>query len=472
MPDWKPVTPPSSSSLPSRGPLRTLPAAAFPHVASACTHVEHVPARQAGQATRWPAGFAGDAWLRAGRTAASRACGRTRPRPPSWPIDGRNVIIATGTASGKSLAYLLPALSAVLDGGTVLYLSPTKALAADQLRVAARARPRPSSARPSSTATPPFEERDWVRQHANYVLTNPDMLHRALLPRHARWSAFFRRLRMVVVDECHGYRGVFGSHVAQVLRRLRRVCARYGSAPGLPARLGHGQRARGLRAAADRPWTAEVTDGRLAAGRDHLRPVGAAADRVCAARAAPRSAAPPPRRRRPARRPGRRGRPDPRLHPLPARRRGRRARRPGAAPGPRVDVGAPADLPDKVAAYRAGYLPEDRRGLERALRSGDLLGLATTTALELGVDVSGPGRRADRGLARHPGVALAAGGPGRARRAGRARGADRPGRPAGHLPGPPPGGAVRPARSRRPCSTRTTRTCSARTCARPPPSSR
>ncbi|MFI6293840.1 DEAD/DEAH box helicase [Nonomuraea sp. NPDC050790] len=140
------------------------------------------------------------------------------------------MIISTGTASGKSLAYLTPALAACLDGGTVLYLTPTKALAADQLRSVRELRI--SAVRPATfDGDTPFEERTWVRQHANYVLTNPDMLHRSILPRHAQWSAFFRRVRMIVVDECHGYRGVFGSHVAQILRRLRRVCRRYGSAP-------------------------------------------------------------------------------------------------------------------------------------------------------------------------------------------------------------------------------------------------
>ncbi|WP_312896189.1 DEAD/DEAH box helicase [Nonomuraea endophytica] len=140
------------------------------------------------------------------------------------------MIISTGTASGKSLAYLTPAIAACLNGGTVLYLTPTKALAADQLRSVRELRI--SAVRPATfDGDTPFEERTWVRQHANYVLTNPDMLHRGILPRHAQWSAFFRRLRMIVVDECHGYRGVFGSHVAQILRRLRRVCGRYGSAP-------------------------------------------------------------------------------------------------------------------------------------------------------------------------------------------------------------------------------------------------
>ncbi|WP_231619022.1 DEAD/DEAH box helicase, partial [Nonomuraea sp. SBT364] len=140
------------------------------------------------------------------------------------------MIISTGTASGKSLAYLTPAVSSCLDGGTVLYLTPTKALAADQLRGIRDLRITQVRAACFDGDTP-FEERTWVRKHANYVLTNPDMLHRSILPRHAQWSAFFRRLRLVVVDECHGYRGVFGSHVAQILRRLRRVAARYGSSP-------------------------------------------------------------------------------------------------------------------------------------------------------------------------------------------------------------------------------------------------
>ncbi|GGO13635.1 hypothetical protein GCM10010116_27510 [Microbispora rosea subsp. aerata] len=140
------------------------------------------------------------------------------------------MIIATGTASGKSLAYLVPAVTEIFSGGTVLYLTPTKALAADQLRSLRKLRLTQVRAATYDGDTPP-EERRWVRQNANYVLTNPDMLHRSILPRHSSWSSFWRRLRLVVVDECHGYRGVFGSHVAQILRRLRRVSARYGSSP-------------------------------------------------------------------------------------------------------------------------------------------------------------------------------------------------------------------------------------------------
>ena len=140
--------------------------------------------------------------------------------------------MSTGTASGKSLAYQLPALSALLadERATALYLAPTKALATDQLR-AVRALNLVAVRAATYDGDTPREEREWVRRHGRLVLTNPDMLHRGILPRHGDWAPFLRGLRYVVVDECHSYRGVFGSHVAQVLRRLRRVCARYGSSP-------------------------------------------------------------------------------------------------------------------------------------------------------------------------------------------------------------------------------------------------
>jgi DEAD/DEAH box helicase domain-containing protein len=145
---------------------------------------------------------------------------------------GSSVVVATGTASGKSLAYQLPGLAALAGDprARVLYLSPTKALAGDQL-TALDELGLPFLRAATFDGDTPLDERDWVRAHANWVLTNPDMLHRGVLPAHGRWASFLRRLRFVVVDECHTYRGVFGSHVAQVLRRLRRVCAAYGSSP-------------------------------------------------------------------------------------------------------------------------------------------------------------------------------------------------------------------------------------------------
>jgi DEAD/DEAH box helicase domain-containing protein len=155
---------------------------------------------------------------------------------------GRHVVVSTGTSSGKSLAYLLPGLStlAAVDAPTrgrdrtptVLYIAPTKALAHDQLAtlcdVGAGTRGLRATAVDGDT---PRSERDWARDHATWVVTNPDMLHRSVLPAHARWARLLGGLTYVVVDECHHYRGVFGSHVAQVLRRLRRLAAHYGAEP-------------------------------------------------------------------------------------------------------------------------------------------------------------------------------------------------------------------------------------------------
>jgi len=200
------------------------------------THLELRPAREA-QPAPWPA------WTRPELIDAYLARGvvslwghQADAAELAW--SGRHVVVATGTASGKSLAYLLPTLSTIASsverpgarGDTVLYLSPTKALAQDQLgSMAGLAVPgvRPTTYDGDSTQ----EERDFARNHANYLLTNPDMLHRSLLPGHERWRAFLSQLHYVVVDECHHYRGVFGAHVAQVLRRLRRICAAYGARP-------------------------------------------------------------------------------------------------------------------------------------------------------------------------------------------------------------------------------------------------
>src|SRR5206468_11239136 len=114
---------------------------------------------------------------------------------------------------------------------TALYLSPTKALGADQLRSVLGLELDGVRAA-SYDGDTPMAERDWVRAHARWVFTNPDMLHRGVLPQHGRWAQFFRRLSYVVIDECHAYRGLFGSHVALLLRRLRRAPRRYGAHPG------------------------------------------------------------------------------------------------------------------------------------------------------------------------------------------------------------------------------------------------
>lgn len=145
---------------------------------------------------------------------------------------GRSVALSTGTASGKSLCYQVPIVESALEARreTALLLFPTKALAHDQLR-SLRSWLVPGLRAVTYDGDTPPEERAWARRHANVVLTNPDMLHVGILPFHDRWATFLMRLRYVVVDELHTLRGIFGSHVAYLLRRLRRVCRRYGSDP-------------------------------------------------------------------------------------------------------------------------------------------------------------------------------------------------------------------------------------------------
>jgi DEAD/DEAH box helicase domain-containing protein len=298
---------------------------------------------------------------------------------------GESVVVATGTASGKSLCYQLPALTALAgdDRARVLYVSPTKALAGDQLR-GLHALTAPFLRAATYDGDTPIEERDWVRAYANWVLTNPDMLHRSLLPGHARWASFLRRLRLVVIDECHTYRGVFGSHVAQVLRRLRRVCAVYGSTPSFVLA------------------SATVADPARSASRLLGLPVRAVVED-----AAPRGAAtfalwePPLTALR-----GEHGAPVRRAAGAEAGRlladlvvegartiafvRSRRGAELTALGAQRHLADAGLDqLVSRVAAYRAGLLAEERRALEEALSSGRLLGVAATNALELGVDIAG-----------------------------------------------------------------------------------
>ena len=152
-------------------------------------------------------------------------------------VSGSHVAIATGTASGKSLAYTMPIVAAVMnDEGSALsdpcalYLAPTKALANDQAR-AWRDLALPGIREAVVDGDSNADERAWARRHANVVLTNPDMLHYSLLPGHERWSRLLRNLRYIVVDEAHAYRGVFGAHVSLVLRRLRRLAEHHRSSP-------------------------------------------------------------------------------------------------------------------------------------------------------------------------------------------------------------------------------------------------
>ena len=349
---------------------------------SPVTYVQDVPARP-GRPTDWPD------WAPDLLVDRFRARGITRPwehqaAAAELATAGRSVVVATGTASGKSLAYQLPVLSALLaeEKATALYLAPTKALAADQLR-SLRALVLPSVRAASFDGDTAGPERDWVRAHSRFVLTNPDMLHRGILPSQSRWAAFLRRLRFVVVDECHTYRGVFGSHVAHVLRRLRRICASYGAYPtfilasatvatpavsasrltGLDvAEVTDDASPRGSTAFA--LWEPPLTGGQGEHGAPVRRAAGAEAARLLAdlvvedARAL-------------------------------AFVRSRRGAEVLAVSARRQLADVAPELAHRVAAYRAGYMPEERRALEAALADGTLLGVAATNALELGVDIAG-----------------------------------------------------------------------------------
>ena len=297
---------------------------------------------------------------------------------------GRNVIIATSAASGKSAGYLAAALSEILDGGTVLYVAPTKALAADQFE-AVRSLAIPGVRATCYDGDSTAADRAWARAHANYVLTNPDMLHSVLLPGHARWRGFFRRLRVVIIDECHGYRGVFGSHVAQVLRRLLRVAAHH-AAPG---------------AAAPVFVLASATIAEPAACASLLTGLDIVAVTEDGSPRAPITFAlwePPLLHTRSAQRARRAATSEAadlltalvRAEvPALAFIRSRRAAETVAIAVRNAAELASAELSDTVAAYRSGYLPDDRRDLEAGLRDGRIIGMAATTALELGVNIPG-----------------------------------------------------------------------------------
>jgi DEAD/DEAH box helicase domain-containing protein len=349
-------------------------------------HVEHIAART-GQRAPWPD------WVPDGLTGRLAGIGVSAPwahqaLAADLAHSGKNVIISTPAASGKSLGYLLPALTAVLKGGTALYIAPTRALAADQLR-AIRELGIDGLRAAVLDGDTPAAQRDWARSHAAYLLTTPDMLHHQMLPRHARWNGFFRRLEYVIVDECHGYRGVFGSNVAHVLRRLRRVAAHHRGAarPADPVFLlasatisepaacallltGRGAEEVTESTAPHGPVTLGLWEPPLTAARGEA---GAPVRRTATAEAAGLLA-------------------DLVARNIPAlafsrSRRGAEAVAMGARRA-LAEAGAPG-LGERVAAYRSGFLAEDRRELERALRTGALTGLAATTALELGVDISG-----------------------------------------------------------------------------------
>jgi DEAD/DEAH box helicase domain-containing protein len=299
-------------------------------------------------------------------------------------LAGKNVIISTASASGKSLCYQLATLQALLQDKTsrALYLFPTKALAQDQLRslrqILGDVKDLAHLLRPGAVATfdgdTPQDERANIRRQARVLLSNPDMLHLGILPNHQSWSRFLANLKYVVIDETHIYRGVFGSHVANVMRRLRRLCTFYGSNPQFiccSATIAnpqeHGQNIVGLPFEAvtqdgsphgekffafwNPPVTDEAKTNRRSPNSESAFLLGQLVQKQI------RSLAFVSTRRLAE------------LIYLYAREQLRDA------------------LKDKISPYRAGYLPEDRRRIEREFFEGELLGLVATTALELGINI-------------------------------------------------------------------------------------
>ncbi|WP_096290374.1 DEAD/DEAH box helicase [Mycobacterium ahvazicum] len=355
-------------------------------------HVAELPARS-GRPHLWPK------WAESDVIAAFTDRGIAAPwshqaRAAELAHDGRHVVVSTGTASGKSLAYQLPVLNALATDplARVLYLSPTKALGHDQLRAAhalTAAVPRLSDVAPTAyDGDSPAEVRRFARERSRWLFSNPDMIHLSILRNHPRWAVLLRGLRFVIVDECHYYRGVFGSNVAMVLRRLLRLCARYSARPGCQPTFIFAS------ATTDAPGATaaeliglpveEVTEDGSPQGErtvalwepalrtdvtgEHGAPVrrsaGVEAARVMADLIAEGAQT------------------------LTFVRSRRAAELTALGARARLDDIA-AGLSQQVASYRAGYLAEDRNALERALAEGRLRGLATTNALELGVDIAG-----------------------------------------------------------------------------------
>ena len=295
---------------------------------------------------------------------------------------GQHVILSTGTASGKTLAYNVPVLEALLVNprARALYLFPTKALAHDQLRGLRELAGQALGDKRFGTydGDTPRGVRGRLRREASILLTNPDMLHLGILPNHTLWADFFANLRFVVLDEAHVYRGVFGSHVGCVLRRLWRVCAHYGAAPQIIA-----------------------CSATIANPGEHLRRLAGVEPTIVEDDSAPTGARDfvlwnPPfvDRARTARRSANIEAARLFAHLVQAGirtiafTRARRVAELILLYARRILESDAPELAERVRAYRAGYRPEQRREIERGLRpGGGLLGVTATSALELGIDI-------------------------------------------------------------------------------------
>ncbi|MEW6660571.1 MAG: DEAD/DEAH box helicase [Thermodesulfobacteriota bacterium] len=286
--------------------------------------------------------------------------------------DGKHILVATPTASGKTLIYNLPVLEALLKDprGHALYLFPLKALEQDQLKALREL----DAALPSPFLragiydgdTPPGDRQAMKAKPPHVLISNPDMLHLGILPHHAAWSDFFKNLRFVVVDEVHTYRGIMGSHMAQVLRRLRRICAHYGAAPQFL-----------------------FSSATIAKPEEFIHKLTGLEVEIIEESGAPQS-----------------GRHFLFLNP------------PGGAATVAAQIFAQAirqglaticftqarkltelihlwsqrlvpELRRYISSYRAGFLPEERREIESSLASGRMRGVISTSALEMGIDIGG-----------------------------------------------------------------------------------
>lgn len=295
---------------------------------------------------------------------------------------GSNVMVATSSASGKSLCYNVVVMEAILadHASTALYLFPTKALAQDQMGKLSQNFV-PDILQDEHCATydgdTPQEERAYIRRRAKIILTNPDMLHINILPNHSSWARVLRHLKYVVVDEAHAYRGVFGSHVALVLRRLRRLARAYGADPHFilasatiqnAAEHAHNLTGCDFSVVDDDgspkggkdfifwnpPLTDEKNGARRSANIEAANIMGSLVDRGVRSLCFTRTR---------------------RLSELVAGYVRNRLK--GSSP----------TCAGQVKSYRAGYLPEERRKIERELFAGKLTGVVATSALELGVDI-------------------------------------------------------------------------------------
>lgn len=347
--------------------------------------VHRIPARP-GEHGVWPVGTPGALLERLAERGITAPWSH-QAEAAAAALRGEHVVIATGTSSGKTLSMWLPSLSTLLadDRACVLYLSPTKALAHDQLAALVELDV-PGVRAATYDGDTPADERAWVRAHANFILTNPDLVHRSLLPRASAWSRVLRHLSFILVDEAHHYRGIFGSHVAMVIRRLRRLAALHGSEPVVicasATMASPGEAAARLIGAPVTPIevdgsrhaavTAVLWEPPEAVGIAHHDPAKPHPRRSALAETADVLADLASEGRR--------------TLAFVRSRRGAEVVAQRARDG-LADVDP--ELAESVAAYRGGYLAEERRALEADLRDGRLRAVATTNALELGIDISG-----------------------------------------------------------------------------------